>query len=74
MVEAEHALGKGFVFSGMSIEKVLQKIGVQPDFEFTSKSGNAIINNNPKEGKKKGGIKAHTVIKADENVPLSYSF
>lgn len=24
---------------------------------------------NPKEGKKKGGIKAHTIIKADENVP-----
>ena len=27
------------------------------------------VGRNPKEGKKKGGIKAHTVIKADENVP-----
>jgi hypothetical protein len=25
---------------------------------------------NPKEGKKKGRIKAHTIIKADENVPF----
>jgi len=27
------------------------------------------VGRNPKEGKKKGGIKAHTIIKADENVP-----
>jgi hypothetical protein len=27
------------------------------------------VGRNPKEGKKKGGIKAHTVIKASENVP-----
>ena len=27
------------------------------------------VGRNPKQGKKKGGIKAHTVIKADENVP-----
>lgn len=27
------------------------------------------IGRNPKEGKKKGGIKAHTIIKASENVP-----
>ena len=27
------------------------------------------VGRNPKTGKKKGGIKAHTVIKADENVP-----
>ena len=29
---------------------------------------------NPKSGKKKGGIKAHTVIKADENVPCLVRF
>lgn len=29
---------------------------------------------NPKTGKKKGGIKAHTVIKADENVPCLVRF
>lgn len=29
---------------------------------------------NPKHGKKKGGIKAHTVIKADENVPCLVRF
>jgi transposase len=28
------------------------------------------VGRNPKEGKKKGGIKAHTIIKADENVPF----
>lgn len=27
------------------------------------------VDRNPKEGKKKGGIKAHDIIKADENVP-----
>ena len=27
------------------------------------------VGRNPKNGKKKGGIKAHTIIKADENVP-----
>lgn len=27
------------------------------------------VGRNPKEGKKKGGIKAHTIIKANENVP-----
>jgi hypothetical protein len=27
------------------------------------------VGRNPKEGKKKGGIKAHTIIKAEENVP-----
>jgi len=27
------------------------------------------VGRNPKEGKKKGGIKAHTIIKASENVP-----
>jgi len=27
------------------------------------------VGRNPKEGRKKGGIKAHTIIKADENVP-----
>jgi hypothetical protein len=27
------------------------------------------VGRNPEEGKKKGGIKAHTIIKADENVP-----
>ena len=27
------------------------------------------VGRNPKEGKKKGGIKAHTIIKADENIP-----
>lgn len=27
------------------------------------------VGRNPKQGKKKGGIKAHTIIKADENVP-----
>jgi hypothetical protein len=33
------------------------------------------VGRNPKEGKKKGGIKAHTIIKASENVPclLRYS-
>ena len=28
------------------------------------------VGRNPKQGKKKGGIKAHTIIKADENVPF----
>ena len=32
------------------------------------------VGRNPKEGKKKGGIKAHTVIKADENVPCLIRF
>ncbi len=27
------------------------------------------VGRNPKEGKKKGGIKAHTIIKASENIP-----
>jgi len=32
------------------------------------------VGRNPKEGKRKGGIKAHTVIKADENVPCLIRF
>ena len=31
------------------------------------------VGRNPKEGKKKGGIKAHTIIKASENVPYNTS-
>ncbi|MDP4291487.1 MAG: IS4 family transposase [Bacteroidota bacterium] len=32
------------------------------------------VGRNPKQGKKKGGIKAHTIIKADENVPFLISY
>jgi hypothetical protein len=32
------------------------------------------VGRNPLEGKKKGGIKAHTIIKADENVPFLVRF
>lgn len=32
------------------------------------------VGRNPKEGKKKGGIKAHTIIKASENVPCLIRF
>jgi len=32
------------------------------------------VGRNPKEGKKKGGIKAHTIIKADENVPCQIRY
>lgn len=32
------------------------------------------VGRNPKEGKKKGGIKAHTIIKASDNVPFLVSY
>ncbi|MEG1464798.1 MAG: transposase, partial [Mucinivorans sp.] len=32
------------------------------------------VGRNPKHGKKKGGIKVHTVIKADQGVPHSIHF
>ncbi|MEP6845128.1 MAG: glycosyl hydrolase, partial [Panacibacter sp.] len=39
----EHAFGKGRVYWGVSLKSVLQKLNIQPDFEFSSRSGDAPI-------------------------------
>lgn len=40
----ERPFGKGHVFWGLSMKAVLDKLGVKPDFDFTSRSGDAPIN------------------------------
>lgn len=40
----ERYFGKGKIFWGMSLEDVLEKLNIKPDFEFTSKSSDALIN------------------------------
>lgn len=39
----EHVFGKGGVFWGVSLQSVLQRLNVQPDFEFSSRSGDAPV-------------------------------
>jgi hypothetical protein len=41
----ERSFGKGRVFWGQPLASVLQKLNVKPDFEFSSRSGRADINN-----------------------------
>lgn len=40
----ERAFGKGHVFWGQPLHKVLEKLGILPDFEFTARSPDALIN------------------------------
>lgn len=40
----ERTVGKGRVFWGLPLREVLGKLGVNPDFEFKSASGSAVIN------------------------------
>jgi hypothetical protein len=40
----EKSVGSGRVFSGFSLQEVLNKLAVKPDFEFISSSGDAPIN------------------------------
>ncbi|HVT89484.1 MAG TPA: glycosyl hydrolase [Tepidisphaeraceae bacterium] len=40
----EHALGKGHVYWGVPLASILEKLGAKPDFQMTSRSGNANIN------------------------------
>jgi (4-O-methyl)-D-glucuronate---lignin esterase len=40
----ERSFGKGRVFWGLSMKAVLDKLGIKPDFDFTSRSGDAPIN------------------------------
>jgi len=40
----ERIFGKGRVFWGLSLEEVLDKLGVKPDFECSSRSTDALIN------------------------------
>ncbi|MBN1972217.1 MAG: hypothetical protein JW787_01160 [Sedimentisphaerales bacterium] len=40
----EHTFGKGRVFREQSVQSVLDKLSIKPDFEFTSRSGSAQVN------------------------------
>jgi hypothetical protein len=40
----ERSFGRGRVFWGQSVQAVLDKLDLKPDFEFTSRSGNAEMN------------------------------
>ena len=40
----ERSVGLGRVFMGLTITEVLNKLAIKPDFEFTSRSGDAPIN------------------------------
>jgi len=40
----ERKIGKGRVYSGISISEVLNKLAIEPDFQFSSKSGDAPVN------------------------------
>jgi len=40
----DRKVGQGRVFSGMPVQNVIQTLGIEPDFKFTSKSGDAPIN------------------------------
>jgi len=41
--EKEHSLEAGTVFWGMTLKEVLDRLNIKPDFEFTSRSGDAPI-------------------------------
>lgn len=43
-IKTERSYGSGKVFWGEPIEAVLKKLDIRPDFEFTSRSGDAPIN------------------------------
>ena len=40
---AEKKLGKGRLFSGQPLESVLQQLNIKPDFEYSSRSGDAPV-------------------------------
>ena len=40
----ERRLGKGRIFLGLSVGEALKKLGVKPDFEFSTENTDAIIN------------------------------
>ena len=40
----ERKVGKGRIYSGWTLKQVLNKLEIKPDFEFTSRSGDAPVN------------------------------